>query len=1017
MGVDHPIFRRRSLGLMGALLVLIPQFLIGSTDAEEIDYASLRGESLVEVLRSIPPRTPIEALETLEVAGGLRVELAAYEPLVLDPVAGCIDENGVMYVCELADYPYRPEEGDPPLGKVRVLLDQDNDGLYETSHLFADELLWPAGVAPWKGGVYVTAPPDIWYLKDTDGDWIADIREKVFTGFGDSGAQYIMNNLKWGLDHNIYLSVAGNGGEVVPVSKPEVEPLPVRRRDFRFEPETGKYEAISGGKQFANTFDDWGNRYLCSQDTFLYQVVYPIRYLERNPLVSVPNTQVKLVRGGVPIFRTSPVEIWRAIRSSRRILSGKGEEENSGVSHNVSDGVAGTTVYRGDALPSSYYGNTFSGDAQNNLVHRRTLQRDGVLFKSERADEGTEFLRTDDNWFRPVNFLSAPDGSLYVFDLCREILEAVHIPMDVVKHLDLTKGRDYGRIYRVVSDDWERTASPRLGEAAAKELVGYLEHPNCWWRDTAHRLIYERQDRAVEEDLREMVKKSAVPQARLLALYSLEGLGKLTEEDVLGALNDAHPGVRERAVLLSEFFFPPEGVLLKTLLEKVDDPDMRVRYQLAYTLGELPDSEEKTEALYRLAVRDGGDSHTLTAVLSSAYSSAPELLAKWLGNKPQENPQESFIHEVARLVGNQKSSEEVAVWLDSRLEDRAPDSLLIGLSQGLQDSDGTFQEVLVHLSGEKSERIFKRKADAIATLNKENSEASELERALRLLALFPFEAISEPLIDFLNGVHPDPLRAGAIETLVATHAPSVPEILFDQWKSSGPKSRGAILASLLGQVSSIQLLLDRVETGSPLPSELGASAVSRLLNHPNDEIRSRAESVLESGDRLSRKESMEVFASALEMEGDYEEGAEIFELLCSSCHLLNGVGRDLGPNLALSSTRSKEEMLSHIIDPNREVNPEYLQFHITTYDEEIHSGMLASETTHSVTLKNQDEDLTLLRTDIVSIVGSGLSVMPEGLEEGLDPEQMAGLLRFLMESQYDLGTSGDSFATDMPETP
>ncbi len=140
------------------------------------------------MLNPLPPKEPAEALRSLEVIEGFSVEFVAHEPLVLDPAAAAIDENGLMYVAEDADYPYRPAEGEPPKGRIRLLKDNDGDGYYEESHVFAESLLWPAGIAPWKGGVFVTAPPDIWYLKDTNGDFKADIKEKVFTGFGTGGS-------------------------------------------------------------------------------------------------------------------------------------------------------------------------------------------------------------------------------------------------------------------------------------------------------------------------------------------------------------------------------------------------------------------------------------------------------------------------------------------------------------------------------------------------------------------------------------------------------------------------------------------------------------------------------------------------------------------------------------------------------------------------------------------------------------------------------------------------------------
>jgi len=290
---------------------------IVSSRADEPSYGSLKGAALKEVLRPIPPKEPAEALRSLEVIAGFSVEFVAHEPLVLDPVAAAIDEDGVMYVAEDADYPYKPRDGESPLGRIRVLKDNDGDGFYEESHLFAEGLLWPAGIAPWNGGIFVTAPPDIWYLKDTNGDFKADIKEKIYTGFGTGGSQYILNNLQWGLDHKIYASVAGNGGQIRRAD--QQNSISVSRKDFRFDPLTKEFEAISGGKQFGNTFDDWGNRFLCSQDTPVYQVVFPEKYLARNPFLSVSESTKWLVPGGDPVFRTSPIEGWRAVRSSRRL--------------------------------------------------------------------------------------------------------------------------------------------------------------------------------------------------------------------------------------------------------------------------------------------------------------------------------------------------------------------------------------------------------------------------------------------------------------------------------------------------------------------------------------------------------------------------------------------------------------------------------------------------------------------------------------------------------------------------
>ncbi|MCA9131600.1 MAG: CehA/McbA family metallohydrolase, partial [Planctomycetales bacterium] len=224
-------------------------------------------EELREFLKPVPAKPIPEVLQSFELVDGFSMQLVAHEPLVNDPVAACFDADGNLYVCEMRDYPYKPAEGGQPLGTLRLLKDRDGDGTFDESHVFAEHLLWAGGVAPWKGGVYVAAAPDIWYFKDTDGDNRADVQRKVYTGFGLGNQQAMLNNLIWGLDHRIYGSTAGNGGEVQHVDSQQAgsPPISVNGRDFRFHPPDDQFESITGTVQFGNTFDDWGNRFLCSE--------------------------------------------------------------------------------------------------------------------------------------------------------------------------------------------------------------------------------------------------------------------------------------------------------------------------------------------------------------------------------------------------------------------------------------------------------------------------------------------------------------------------------------------------------------------------------------------------------------------------------------------------------------------------------------------------------------------------------------------------------------------------------
>ena len=225
------------------------------------------------------------------------MDLLAAEPLVTDPVALAYDEDGRAYVAEMNDYPYtdaathqawKENTTDVPIGRVRLLVDEDGDGDFDRATVFADGLSWPTGVACYKGGVFVAATPDVWYLKDTDNDGKADVKRKVFTGFRKFNVQAVMNNLQWGLDNRLYGAGGSNGGSVVPGDKPDAEPVVLSRNDFRFDPATEQFELIPGGARFGNAFDDWGNRFVCNIRNPAQHVVIESRYLARNPHVTVP---------------------------------------------------------------------------------------------------------------------------------------------------------------------------------------------------------------------------------------------------------------------------------------------------------------------------------------------------------------------------------------------------------------------------------------------------------------------------------------------------------------------------------------------------------------------------------------------------------------------------------------------------------------------------------------------------------------------------------------------------------
>ncbi|MBI3852055.1 MAG: CehA/McbA family metallohydrolase [Verrucomicrobia bacterium] len=974
-------------------------------------------EELEAFLQPVPPKTPQAALKTFETTGGFHMELVAAEPMVYDPVAAAFDADGNLYVCEMRDYPFKPVAGREPIGSVRLLRDTNGDGVFDQSTVFADKLLWAAGVAPWKGGVFVAAPPDIWYFKDTNGDDVADIRLKVFTGFGMENQQAMLNNLVWWLDHKIYGSTAGNGGTVRPANNPQEKTIDVNGNDFRFDPVGGEFEAITGTVQFGNTFDDWGNRFLCSQSQPLVHVVLPRHYLARNPYLPVPSGIKDLAANPVPIFRISPVEHWRQIRSHRRVEKNELSAAGAGVSHHVVDAAAGVTIYRGGAYPPQYYGTVFTPDPQNNLIHHRRLIPDGVSFKSQRVEEQAEFVRSSDIWFRPVNLINAPDGTLYCLDMSREVLESIHIPLDVAKHLDLTSGRNYGRIYRIAPNGFHSPAPPRLSQAKGEQLVVALESPHGWWRDTAHRLIYERQDKSIVPALKRMAAKSQRPESRLAALWSLEGLNSLQGTVVLDALNDRHPGVRENAVRLAEPRLNSSPQMLAKVLDLASDTNARVRFQVAFTLGEVRD-RRAVKTLVELAGLSPDDPWMRAAVLSSMSTAPAETLSLLLSDAaPTNNAARAVLCDpLAEMVGQRNRLDELRIALQTittadKLNDGAGwgERLLPAIGRGLKRAgarltanNGYGPEVTQLL--EKS-RLSSRQA----ALDGHLAEACRLI-AIQLLGCFPLDKVRDALVPLLDASQPTPVQIAAVKALADYSDSGVADLLLQHWRQFTPDVRAEALQALLSREGRTLALLHAAEQGQVSLAETDAARREPLLRHRNEEVRRLARKVFGDATRSDRVAVVAEYRAALQLDADPKRGGLVFEKNCSVCHALNGKGNAVGPDLASASSQGPEALLVNILDPSRYVLPNFVQYTVEDKQGRVFSGLIASQTATSITLKGaKGATDTILRTDIKELLGSGLSLMPDGLEAAINHQEMADLIAFL---QAALPTTGTAAVAD-----
>lgn len=1007
--------------------------LAAQNPASKATYSQVYGETRSAVavdpakdLPRYPAVAPKDAIATWKVKPGFKLEFVAHEPQVRDPIAITFDENGRMFVCEMIDYS-EEREHTPHWGRISLLEDKDGDGFYETSKVFADNLPWPTGLIWANGGLFVGATPDIWRFEDRDGDGRADVREKVFTGFGQGlqrlNVQALLNSFQWGQDNRIHVqSASGNRGKIKSLKRADLPEVELGARDFWFDPRTYEFGFETGGAQYGMSFDNYGRKFGCSNSDHLQFWVYDDRYSGRNPFFNLPGARQSIAAdgGAAEVFRISPDEPWRIIRTRWRI-SGvvKGVVEGGGRVSGYFTGATGTTVFRGDAYGPELVNNTFSGDAGGQLIHRKKLEADGVSLIGRRpADEaGVEFAASTDTWVRVVNFANAPDGTLHVCDMYREVIEHPwSLPEEIKKHLDLNSGNDRGRIYRIVpvTPGWKRRPAVALGRASTAELVATLEHPNGWHRDTASRLLYERQDKAAVPLLAQLVRDSASPLAKHHALGALDGLGALDAGTVLAALAEPDARVRERAVLMAEKL-ALAGASLAPLADRLaalaDDADPRVRLQLAFTCGTIlgrnhsgdlaaNSAASRTDAaatplvsaMAKLAARDHADGWISAALLSAPPPVVGGVLFPAMTRDAALAKQAAaFVGRLIEIRAASKPADGYASLVDFVAQPGTHPAWLRALGDGLRRAGLTIEQA------DPQRKLAAVFAQAARTaVDAKAAEPARLE-ALELLGVSSFAQSREPLVAALAS-SAESVQVAAVATLAQHAQPEVTAALIRGWPGYQPKAKDAVVSALLSREDRATALLEAVAAGRVQPTELSAAQVQALAHHKTPKVAALARTALAAVIPPSREEVAAKFRPAVAAKGEAARGKAQFQGRCFVCHRAGGEGLAVGPDLETVKSRGRDSLLSAIIDPHKEVAPQYIAYDVATKDGNAYSGIIARDDATSLSLKIMGgADVNLPRANIKGTTSSGRSLMPEGLESGMSVQDMADLLTFIEE--------------------
>ncbi|MDF1713640.1 MAG: HEAT repeat domain-containing protein [Akkermansiaceae bacterium] len=908
--------------------------------------------------RDSAPLSPTDSLKAIHVPDGYEVQLVAAEPLIQDPVAIDWAPDGRLWVAEMADYPSGIDG--KPGGRVRLLSDTDNDGVFDQSFLFLEGLNFPAGIMSWKKGALIAAAPDIIYAEDTNGDGKADLQEILFTGFKQGNQQLRVNGLSWGLDNHIH---GANGSHHSGYAAGTKITSPVSNQtfnldsfDFRMQPDQGILEPLSGPSQFGRTRDDWGNWFGVQNSFPLWHYVLEQRYLARNPDFAAPDPRRQLFPRNPPVFQATPSQKrFHSFNNSGRFTS-----------------ACSPMIYRDDLLFQDDQIHAFTCEPFHNLVQHMILKRDGCSFTAERARGELDFFASEDRWSRPVMARTGPDGALWVVDMYRYMIEHPDwLPKEGQSEMQEheRKGSSHGRIYRVIPKDKKTAAFPRLDKASPTQLVAHLAHSNGVVRDLAHRLLVEKKAVFVTDLLIEVAKTLPGPKARLHALCVLDGIDRLTPDLLASALSDAHPQIRRHALRLAESRWQEDPKLLTAALKLSDDPEPAVRLQAACSLG-VSNFPDAGKALARIAVKDHASPFVRAAVFASTHLHFDHLASAALENG-------ILIDDLIKLGGKQKSLNALITRLATPGKNGFTADQFKALGTWLDHNPKAISKLnqaitaARQIAARKNSPIPLRVA-AISLLGRQTSDQALLS-------------------SLLTKNSPSSLKLASIDALARIAPSNLPETLFQNWPTHSTDERTRIIDVLFRRSAWTKATLTALQNKTISPTDLDASRRQLLLTHSDPAIREQTSQLLQSSSK-----KLTSFLPALKLKGDKTAGRKTFDQLCAVCHLpAKGLPAN-GPDLRSITDRSKEGLFTSILDPNQSIDPTYESHLATLPDGSTLFGRILSQNQTHLTLRQLDgSDRQLSRKTLKSLQKTGRSLMPEGLESAMSQQDLANLISFL----------------------
>ncbi|MDB4271785.1 hypothetical protein N9845_02645, partial [Akkermansiaceae bacterium] len=548
-----------------------------------------------------------EAHKSIELQDGYSLELVLSDPHIKEPMAMAWDGNGVLYVVEMRTYMQDADASGEkkPTSRISRHEDTNGDGVYDKHSTFIDNLLLPRMVLPLDDRIMVgvTDTLDLWTYRDSDGDGVADEKVKIHEGGKRGGnMEHQPSGLVWNLDNSIYITY--------------------ENKSYRFTDEKLEVQQLPrGGGQWGIGQDDAGRLYYSTaggeKPAFYFQ--QPITY----GALDLPGQEAEGFREVFPIADVPDVQ-----GGARRV------NDRGGL--NNFTGCAGQGIYRGDRLPADLKGDLIIPEPVGRLIRRaKVTRKDGKTVLSNAYPE-TEFIRTRDVNFRPVWSTTSPDGGMMIIDAHRGIIQQGNWTRPksylrgVIDKWGLDKNIGKGRVYRLVHDSYKADKQPKMLDESTADLVAHLSHPNGWWRDTAQKLIILRKDRESVVPALTTLVKSGNEFGRLHALWTLEGMSKLTPELASFALTDQSSLVRTSAVRLAEpYFASGNQAVIETLTSSpalVDDIEMAI--QTINSIGKSGSQDAQLIAVTDALLDKHAENEVIRGITALKGSAAAELQAE-----------------------------------------------------------------------------------------------------------------------------------------------------------------------------------------------------------------------------------------------------------------------------------------------------------------------------------------------------------------------------------------------------